>query len=73
MPPAKKSKARKNGLVLTAKNLRLRAYESIHNIPHGYRQDTLHALLEAAASLAASNPEWYKAAITGKLKVSVGR
>lgn len=64
-------KPRKNGLVLTAKHLERASYEAIHSIPHGYRQDALKALLASAAALAAKNPEWYKGAITGRLKLSV--
>jgi hypothetical protein len=61
------------GSVLTVKNLPSPAYKVIHSLPRGYRQDALKGLLTATAKLAEDKPEWYKAAVNGKLKVSVGR
>lgn len=64
------SEARKNGFVLTAKNLPMRAYSAIHDAPHGVRQKMLHALLDAAASFIARAPGKHMEAIaTGKIRI----
>lgn len=66
---AKAPKPRKNGRVLTAKQLSKRAYATIHALPHGVRGPVLHALLEAAADLADAKPNWYEGAIHAGLVV----
>lgn len=62
---------RKTGRVLTVKSLNKRAYSVIHNLPRGYRQHSLQALLEAAADLAEVDPDWYKDAIAGNLMIGI--
>lgn len=57
----KKPKVRKNGLVLTVKQLEKSSYNAIHELPHGLRRFALHAILAAAADLAkAKGPSWYQ-------------
>ena len=62
MPPAsKKPHQRKNGLVLTAKQLPPASYAAIHNLPHGIRHLALHAILAAAADMAKRRGDnWYR-------------
>ncbi|MDE2105714.1 MAG: hypothetical protein KGL39_51295 [Patescibacteria group bacterium] len=73
MTAKKKSpRVRKNGLVLTAKQLPKPSYDAIHNLPHGIRHLALHALLAAAADLAkrSGKADWY---VHGKrLKLTYG-
>lgn len=64
---------RKNGLILTVKQLDKRAYNAIHSLPRGFRQETMRALLAACADLAEKNPEWFRAAVSGHVLVSVKR
>lgn len=64
---------RENGRVLTAKHLSPRAYNAIHKLPRGYRQDSIKALLNAAATLAERDPEWYRHAVAGNIALSVTR
>jgi len=59
------------GTILTVKGLSKRAYKVIHTLPRGYRMDSLSALLEAAADLSESNPDWYKDAIAGNLMIGI--
>ncbi len=66
-------KKRLNGRILTVKNLAVRDYAVIHKLPRGFRQHTMKALLSAAADLSLSNPEWFKHAVAGHLKLSVTR
>lgn len=64
-------KPRRNGLILTCKQLDRRAYNAIHVLPRGFRQETLRAVLGACADLAERKPDWYRSAVAGSIKVSV--
>lgn len=66
-------KPRQNGRILTVKLLDKRAYNAIHLLPRGFRQETMRALLTACADLAEKNPQWFKAAVSGHVVVSVRR
>lgn len=75
-PPTAKAAAKRKkppsefGNILTVKNLSPRAYNAIHSLPHGFRQEVLRALLEATAKFAkARGKDWYKDVVAGRVEV----
>lgn len=61
-------KSRKNGRVLTVKQLDEIPYNLIHDLPRGYRGDVIKSLLNAAVLFMASSDEnWYKRIIAGEV------
>lgn len=68
---AKKILPKKNGRVLTAKNLPEKSYQVIHKLPFGTRQRVLHHLISLAIPYAKKHGEdWHiKLVGTGQTKI----
>lgn len=60
----------KNGRVLTAKHLRERDYQTVHNAPHGRRADVLHGLLAGLTRFAKTQgKDWVDVIARGQFKI----
>lgn len=66
---AGKPRNKKNGRVLTAKELPESSYQAIHKLPFGVRQKVLHKLIALAVPFAKKRgPDWYLELLHSKVK-----
>lgn len=63
----------KNGRVLTAKQLPESAYQTIHKLPFGTRQEVLKKLIALTVPYAKSHgPNWYLKVLEGRVYLDHG-